>query len=190
MRRFREVSRALWCVASGQTGSRQGADDIVQQAALVAIERLDEFDPSTSFLAWMSKIVRLTAMNEVHKDIRRRTAAADPGVIDSATAARPTRLEPLPILRDGALRVDQESFDDDVLAALKSLDGVARSCLLLRVCLNVPYKELSAALDIPQGTAMSHVDRARKAVREHLLSARSRPSSRPTMHAAGRGTSA
>jgi len=183
VRRFQDASRALWCIAAGRTGDRYGADDIVQQAALIALERLDEFDPSTNFLAWMSKIVRLTSMNEVHKDIRRRTAVADPGAIDSATAARPSRAEPPPVSRDGALRVDQESFDDDVLAALRSLDSVARSCLLLRVCLNVPYKELSLALEIPPGTAMSHVDRARKAVREHLLKSRAHPPSRAPSHA-------
>lgn len=175
VRRFKDVSRALWCIAAARTGKRDGAEDIVQQAAVVALERLDEFDPGTSFLAWMSKIVRLTALNEVHKDARRRTAPADPLAIDGSTLAPPADRHPLPISLDGALRADQESFDDEVLAALRSLDVVARSCLLLRVCLNVPYKELALALDIPAGTAMSHVDRARRAVREHILASRSRP---------------
>jgi len=174
VRRFKDASRALWCIAAGHAGGRRNADDIVQQAALIALERLDEFDASTSFLAWMSTIVRLTSMNEVHKDRRRRTAAADPLLIDSAAHARPSRTEPLPISRDGSLKFDQESFDDDLARALHGLDGVARSCLLLRVCLNVPYKELAAALDIPQGTAMSHVDRARRAVREHILQSRTK----------------
>ncbi len=172
VRRFREVSRALWCIAAGHAGGRQNADDIVQQAALIALERLDEFDASTSFLAWMSKIVRLTSLNEVHKDQRRRTAAADPSVIDAGNCSRSVRAEPLPISLDGTLKLDQQSFDDDMIEALGRLDGVARACLLLRVCLSVPYKELAAALDIPAGTAMSHVDRARRAVREHLTASR------------------
>src|SRR5437868_14107992 len=57
-RQYREAWRVLWCIAAGETGDRSAADDIVQQAALIALQRIDDFDPSTSFLAWMAQIVR------------------------------------------------------------------------------------------------------------------------------------
>lgn len=176
-RLFVQTSRALWCIAAAQAGRREGAEDAVQQAAVVALQRLDEFDPSTSFLAWMGKIVRLTCMNEVHKEQRRRTAPTDPGTIDTSTRSGSAAPERVPVGKGGEVRVDQESFDDRTLTALRTLDPVARSCLLLRVCLNVPYKELALALDIPPGTAMSHVDRARKALREQLATPSDRSAS-------------
>jgi len=57
---------------------------------------------------------------------------------------------------------------DRVLEALVSLEETARACLLLRTVLDKSYREISLALDIPEGTAMSHVHRARKAMRRML----------------------
>ena len=171
-RQFKDAGRVLWCIAAGETGDRSSADDIVQQAALVALERLDQFDPSTSFLAWMAQIVRYTAKNEVQKVRRRRTSSADPSAMDiGLPASRDNGLLPdesSPISRFGHLLSDQNVFDDRLLKALATLDTVARSCLLLRVVLDSPYKEISLVLGIPQGTAMSHVDRARRSLRLHL----------------------
>ncbi len=59
-------------------------------------------------------------------------------------------------------------FDDDLAAALRSLDEMPRCCLLLRVVMDLPYKDIAQVLDIPEGTAMSHVHRARRQVRERL----------------------
>ncbi len=171
-RHYKEAWRVLWCIAAGETGDRSSADDIVQQAALIALERLDTFDPSTSFLAWMAQIVRYTAKNESQKTRRRRTSSTDPVVIDASESGAGrtdnTSAGGSPISRFGHLLAHQNVFDDKLLAALRTLDTVARSCLLLRVVLDSPYKEISLVLGIPQGTAMSHVDRARRALRVQL----------------------
>lgn len=171
-RRFRESWRVLWCIAAGETSDRSSADDVVQQAALVALERLDDFDPSTSFLAWMAQIVRYTAMNEVQKVRRRRTSSTDPATMDTAPSpAHPVenpRTDKPSISSFGQLLTDQNVFDDRLIAALRTLDTVARSCLLMRIVLDTPYKEISLVLGIPPGTAMSHVDRARRSLRLHL----------------------
>lgn len=166
---YRQSSRALWCIAAGEVGDRTLAEDIVQQAAIVAFERLAEFNRGSSFLAWMAKITRFIAMNEVHKTIRRKTTPVDPATIDTArqSADLPHRNADA-VSRTGQLHHEQGIFDDRVLAALKTLDTVPRCCLLLRVVLDTPYKEIAQILEIPQGTAMSHVDRARKALRERL----------------------
>ncbi|MCC6426315.1 MAG: sigma-70 family RNA polymerase sigma factor [Phycisphaerales bacterium] len=173
-RQFRDTWRVLWCIAAGETGDRSAADDIVQQAAVIALERMDDFDPSTSFLAWMAQIVRYTAMNEVQKVRRRRTTSTDPSSMDTSSndMARAAGIQgdKAPISRFGHLLTDQNVFDDRLLEALRTLDTVARSCLLLRIVLDSPYKEISLVLGIPQGTAMSHVDRARRALRTHLSS--------------------
>jgi RNA polymerase sigma-70 factor, ECF subfamily len=170
---FQASSRALWCVAAGLIGDRAEADDIVQQAALVALERLDDFDARGSFLAWMVQIVKYTALNERRKRQRRKTAATDPVGMDMAHAAPgggAGRAGPILTSR-GAVVPGQESFDDDVLKALDTLEETARACLLLRTVMDMPYREVSLALDIPEGTAMSHVHRARKTMRDRLTAA-------------------
>ena len=75
----------------------------------------------------------------------------------------------VPLSGTGELGDARECFDDRVLAGLNTLEETARACLLLRTLLDMPYREISLALDIPQGTAMSHVYRARRQLRERLF---------------------
>ena len=51
---------------------------------------------------------------------------------------------------------------------LNALEETPRICLLLRTLRNMPYKEIALALGIPEGTAMSHVHRARAAMRKSI----------------------
>ena len=55
------------------------------------------------------------------------------------------------------------------MAAMNRISAVARSCLLLRTLEGLPYSQIAQMLQIPQGTAMSHVHRARRHLREHLI---------------------
>lgn len=165
---FAGSSRALWCVAVGVCGDRSAAEDLVQEAAAVALTKLHEFDAATSFLAWMSQIVRFLGMNERRKASRQRDAQQRPDLIRAVEPARLETTAPFPITGTGGLRADQSAFDDRVVKAVSGLDEVQRSCLLLRVVMDMPYKEISLALSIPEGTAMSHVHRAKQAVRKSL----------------------
>src|SRR5213079_264175 len=70
--------------------------------------------------------------------------------------------------RHGELPADQAFFDDHVTKALNSVSDVARACLLLRTIEQMEYSEISRLLQIPEGTAMSHVHRARQHLRERL----------------------
>ena len=120
----------------------------MQEAAVIALGKLSEFSPGTSFVAWMGQIVRYVAMNATRKEGRRgallRSGAA-PEVqrgVGPGGAGLPPGLE----------------------AAMGELDETARSCLLLRIVGGMSYQQISAALGVPEGTAMSHVFRARKAL--------------------------
>jgi RNA polymerase sigma-70 factor (ECF subfamily) len=167
--RLQEHGRTLWCVAVGVTGDRTAAEDLVQEAAVVALGKLHEFDPSTSFTAWMGQIVRYLALNERRKRGRERAALADSSF---ARAASPNPLgpasRPLGIDSKGRLQSGQGVFDDELIAAVKSLDETPRSCLLLRVVMDLSYKEIARVLSIPEGTAMSHVHRSRRQLRDAL----------------------
>lgn len=165
--RFEESWRVLWCAALSVVRDRNLAQDIVQQSAVVALERLDDFDAQTSFVSWMVRIVKNLALNEARKTTRRKTAATDSAVLDGSTPAAPGP-DTMVLTGRGEVQADQAAFDDDVLHALDALEETARGCLLLRVILDLPYREIGLALDIPEGTAASHVHRARKLMRDHL----------------------
>jgi RNA polymerase sigma-70 factor (ECF subfamily) len=164
---FEQSSPKLWCIAAAVMGDRSRATDVVQEAAVVALGKLDEFDPATSFAAWMGQIVRFIALNHARKRGRDTPGLTDPATMDTShpTSDRPARN---PVDSAGHLMTDQTAFDDDVQRALRALEETARSCLLLKIVADLSYAEIARTLGIPEGTAMSHVHRARKAMRERL----------------------
>lgn len=166
--RFEESARLLWTLAAGVLGDRSDVEDVLQEAALIGIQRLDRFEPGTSFGAWMGRIVRFVALNQVRLRRRRRTRPADPGSLDLETARAPaagTGVGPR-----GELLDDAGHFDDDLTRALGEIRPIARACLLLKIVLDLEYQEIGAILGIPRGTAMSHVHRARLHLRRRLAS--------------------
>ena len=164
--RFKECSRALWCIATAILGNPGQAEDVLQEAALIALEKLDQFDPSTRFPAWMGRIVRYVALNHARRRAGRRAVPLDPA--DPVETAARGGLPEVPFNGRGEITPDQHSFDDRLLSALRDLDETARAGLLLRVVLDMPYREISLALDIRPGTAMSHVCRARRVLGDRL----------------------
>jgi RNA polymerase sigma-70 factor, ECF subfamily len=166
---FQACSRRLWCIAAAVVGDRSRASDVLQESAVIALGKLDEFDPHTSFHAWMGQIVRFTALNEGRRRQKERPQLADPVVMDEALPGSVIATGRTgPVDSKGALKSGQSEFDDQVTGALKILDETARSCLLLRTVLDLSYREIAETLSIPEGTALSHVHRARKAMREHI----------------------
>lgn len=180
-RLFQEHRGVLWCAAAGVLGDRTLAQDVVQQAAVVGLERLDMFRPETSFVAWMVQIVRNLALNESRKRTRRATTPTDGAVLDATVST--VRAEPATSSaidsRGQPIAGGGETFDDDLMLALNTLDETARGCLLMRVILDLPYRQIALALDIPEGTAASHVHRARAALRDALRAGRPGATWRP-----------
>lgn len=162
--------RRLWLIAAAISGDRTEADDIVQEAALVGLRKRDEFVAGTNFMAWMSQIVRLTALNHLRKAGHRIPVPTDPSVLDhlGSVSASHADHHSGSIGNDGLLPHNQTDFDDRVLSALGSVSDVARACLLLRTVQDLSYAEIAETLQIPEGTAMSHVHRAKQLLRERL----------------------
>ena len=158
----------LWLVAVAIVGDRVQAEDIVQEAALIGLRKLDQFKVGSNFAAWLSEIVRLCAMNYARKRRHRKTIPSDPQTIDQATGSV-TNPGPTTVISGiGQLVENQTEFDDEVIRGLASLSEDARCCLLLRVVQQLTYKEISELLGIPEGTAMSHVHRSKAVLRKQL----------------------
>ena len=166
---FRSVYRRLTLVAAGVTGDRNAAEDIVQEAALVALAKIGQFTPGSSFGAWMAEIVRRCALNHRRKGRSRRTYATDPQALGEMVSREPTETGAWPVAAgSGELVADQAAFDDRLQAALYELSADARCCLLLRVVEQLSYAEIGQLMQIPEGTAMSHVHRSKQTLRRRL----------------------
>jgi RNA polymerase sigma-70 factor (ECF subfamily) len=166
---YLKVYQRLTLVAAGITGEPQSAEDIVQEAAIVAFRKIEHFIPGTHFAAWMAKIVQGCALNLRQKNRGRRTFATDPAVLAQIAQRGHALDESGPLCpQTGVISPDQTCFDDEVLGCLQLLTPEARSCLLLRVVQQLTYAEISELLQIPEGTAMSHVHRSRIVLRKHM----------------------
>lgn len=157
---FAREARLHWTIAAGHAG-REHADDVLQDAAMIALSKLGSFRVGTNLRAWFAQIVTHVARNT-----RRKHAKATP-VPFAETAASQVQ-SALPVDRRGHLHADQDAFDDDVVAALGELTSDARAALLLRVVHELSYSEIAATLQMPEGTVMSHVHRARALLRSRL----------------------
>lgn len=165
---FRRAYPRLRLIAVGIIGDATHAEDIVQDAAVIAWQKLDQFQPGSSFAAWLAEIVRRCSLNYARKTVKRGTIAADPSLL-AQTSLAPDARNNTPIAADtGEVISNQTEFDDQVLAALGELTEQARCCLLLRTVQDLSYAEISELMQIPQGTAMSHVHRSKKILRRRL----------------------
>ena len=129
---FEESFRKLWLIAVGIARNAALADDILQEAAIVALSKLDQYRPGTNFTAWMGQTVRYVALNQSRKERRRRGQALDETIGNVVSSEAESRRDTLAFSARGELPADQRDFDDQIVKALGAVSETARACLLLR----------------------------------------------------------
>lgn len=157
------------CIAAAVLGTHTDAEDVVQQAYAIAITKNQKFPTLDKFLGWLAGIVKNCALNHRKKNRRRKTNPTDPTMLSELVE---DHSEVISIATESNSNQSntklEDSFDDEVLKALNSLPEDARICILLRTVEKMSYKEISAYMAIPEGTAMSMVHRSRTKLRELL----------------------
>lgn len=148
--------RELLRVATRVTGDPALAEDLVQETYLQAWRSFDRFERGTNCRAWLYKILFRTIAR--HRRRRDGDTVPVPGddepTVDARLAVPPAAGDPLARRR--------------VLAAFATLSEPLREVLLLADVQELRYREVAAALDIPIGTVMSRLNRARGRLRSLL----------------------
>jgi RNA polymerase sigma-70 factor, ECF subfamily len=144
---------ARWLVRNGDD-----AEDIVQEAFLKAFKALDRFRGGDARV-WMLSIVRNTAMNFLRK--RKPDVAIDLDQLEPADRS--------PNPEQGLL---EETRREQVRRAIARLEPEFRETLVLREIEGLSYKEIAAILDVPAGTVMSRLSRARQRLLSELAPAK------------------
>ncbi|WP_197527747.1 RNA polymerase sigma factor [Posidoniimonas polymericola] len=171
---YRRAYPRLVAIAAGVLGRVDGAEDVVQDAVEITIAKQKQFDSEPAVVRWLAGVVRHCALNVRRRRRTRRTYASDP--TDLTTVADLSGDTHSPVHpRSGDLSPLQSAFDDHVLAALGELSEDARCCLLLRVVHQLSYSEISELTGLAEGTAMSHVHRGKRRLRELLSLATPQP---------------
>lgn len=160
---FRELARrhvdSLFRVAYSLVGSKEDAEDVVQETMLAAISRIKSFEGRSAVGTWLHSILMFQA-SKLRRSRRVRMAVPL------------ERADEVSIGRDAGLQtpcagaaVDRQV---DVLAMLDTLSAEHRDVLVLRELQQLSYDQIAGILKIPPGTVMSRLHRARQELKERF----------------------
>jgi RNA polymerase sigma-70 factor (ECF subfamily) len=143
----------LWKFALRITRDKHDAEDLLQLACLRALERAHQLQPDTAPLNWMFSIVHSTWMNEVRaRGVRKRTGITWEDDLLNNVADPSTRTP------------EENLMSSQLVSAVERLPEQQRVAMLLIFIEGMSYKEAAEALDVPIGTIMSRLSRARQAI--------------------------
>ncbi|MGB3827819.1 MAG: RNA polymerase sigma factor [Ornithinimicrobium sp.] len=164
LRAFRDYVQpeieVLLRVAASLTGRAGGAEDLVQETLIRAFRGIESFDGRYP-RAWLLTILRRTHIN-MHRR-QRPDVVAD---FEALSGFRPAFGADVGASAED--RVIDQTLHPALAQAVQALDPRFRQALLLVDVDQLSYAEAAATLDVPVGTVMSRLSRAREKVRRHL----------------------
>lgn len=156
--RMVELLPRLRRFAFALTGDKDKADDLVQDTCERALAHLDQWKPGTKLDSWMYRI----AQNIWVDHHRGRKSQGEQRQLDEV---------------ENLVGMDGRSITESRLTLAAVNEGIARlpadqQVLVAMVCVEgISYKEAAAILDIPIGTVMSRLSRARQVLYAALTEA-------------------
>jgi RNA polymerase sigma-70 factor, ECF subfamily len=140
--------------ARGLTGVAVEADDLVQAACERALARRHQFQEGTRFDSWMFRIVQTIWIDQTRaRKVRKEEPEAPESRLGSDESMR---------------RVEARLALAEVRRAVDRLPPDQRTALLLVTVEGLSYREAAAVVQVPVGTIMSRLARARLALQAQL----------------------
>jgi RNA polymerase sigma-70 factor (ECF subfamily) len=138
-------------LASGITGNREDAEDVVQDAFWSVVRKIHAFRGDSAFGSWLYRIV----VNAAYQNRRRRRATRDEASLDDWPAAAD----------DPALRAERRCA---LAAAMDELPAAARAVVVLREVEGRSNAEAAEALGLTAELVKGRSHRARLFLRKRL----------------------
>ena len=153
---FRSHQPRIRALCIRMTGDPERADELVQEALLVAYQRLPEFHGGARFGTWIFGIARNLCLNAVRK---KADLLTDDGVFEVQTAENPTWL---------ALRREERAALVRA-AAVAALDKEEQEAAHLRYTEGLPIAQIDAIMGLTGTGARAVLQRSRRKLREEIL---------------------
>jgi RNA polymerase sigma-70 factor, ECF subfamily len=160
-----QLSDQVYQVARRLSGSREEAEDLVQQTYERAFRAWRSFEPGTNLRAWLFRI--LTNLNIDRGRKTQRSPDTQP--LEENDYFLYNRLEES--VGDSNLderRVVERLSQNDAVSALAELPHDFRDVVLLVDLADFTYSDAAQILDIPIGTVMSRLHRGRRILKRSL----------------------
>jgi RNA polymerase sigma-70 factor (ECF subfamily) len=132
------------------------AEDVVQQAMLRACRGFEKFRGADA-QGWLLAIVR----NGCYTELRRSRRGQQVETLDEQTPVSDARPDPAAAMLS---RLDREALS----AAIEELPAPFREVFVLREMEQLSYAQIAEIADVPVGTVMSRLSRARQRLQDAL----------------------
>jgi RNA polymerase sigma-70 factor, ECF subfamily len=168
---------SLYNLAFWLSRSATDAEDLVQETFLKALRGFDTFEPDTSFKAWIFRILRNTYFTSRAGLAAKRTVALEDELNEGGESGPAQYPEAAIDRQTPEINLLQLEDRTTLNAAMETLPPPLLEVILLCDVEEMKYREIATALEIPIGTVMSRIARARVALRAALA----------TQHGSSRG---
>lgn len=159
---------SLYNIAAWLSRNPTDAEDLVQETFLKALRGFASFEPGSNFKAWIFRILRNTYLTSRSGLAAKRTVALEEelaGLHESGAALYPEAAIDRETPEMNLIRLSDRAA---LQAAMETLPPPLLEVILLCDLEEMKYREIAVVLDIPIGTVMSRIARARAALRREL----------------------
>lgn len=165
---FTSVGSSAFGVAMRLTSNQADAEDLVQEAALLAYRAFDSFETGTNFRAWFLKILTNCYYSKRRREKSRPVTSDLDDTPDlylyarSGQAGFPTQGP------DPASELIEKLGTERIVAAIAQLPDEYRVVATLYFMEDLSYEEMAQTLECPVGTVRSRLHRSRKMLQKSL----------------------
>ena len=156
----------LYRLAYARVGNTQDAEDIVQETFIKAFRAKEQFQGRATVRSWLIQIL----LNTIKDHLRKRQRMVSTVELTDALTDSSSRqnLEPASTAPGPEQQLADQEIDAELQRALRAIPENFLIPLLLREIYDAPYEEIAQILNIPPGTVMSRISRARAMLRKKL----------------------
>jgi len=159
---------SLYNLAFWLSRNAADAEDLVQETFLKALRGFESFEPGSNFKAWIFRILRNTYLTSRSGLAVNRTVALEDELNETGESGPAQDPEGVIDRQTPETNLLQMADRAALQAAMETLPPPLLEVMLLCDVEEMKYKEIAATLEIPIGTVMSRISRARLALRTAL----------------------
>ncbi len=155
----------LYNYALRMSGSRDDAEDLIQETYLKAYRFWDKYEKGTNIRAWLFRILRNSYINRYRKETKEPDTVDYDEIQDYYNVIRADSADETDLQR----KLYGAALSDDVARALESLPEDFRTAVILSDIEGCTYEEIAEFVDVPIGTVRSRLHRGRKLLQAKLF---------------------
>jgi RNA polymerase sigma-70 factor, ECF subfamily len=159
---------ALYNVANWLTRNASDAEDLVQETFLKSLRGFAGFETGSNFKAWIFRILRNTYLTSRSGLAARRTVALEDELDEGSESGRGVYPESAIDRETPELNLIRLADRAALHNAMEKLPPPLLEVVLLCDVEEMKYKDIAAILEVPIGTVMSRIARARTQLRQSL----------------------